>query len=68
METFLSNLLAGISLLTVVPDICIGFPEDLVVPRQVDSLDGQAALSTSIDCRINIVVIRFLLDSRFPSL
>jgi hypothetical protein len=63
METFLSNLLAGISLLTVVPDICIGFPEDLVVPRQVDGLGGQVTSSTSINCRIIIITIRFLLDS-----
>jgi hypothetical protein len=62
MEIVLNRLLVGISLLTVIPDINIGFPEYLVVPRQVDSLNGQA-VSTSINCKITIIAIRFLLDS-----
>lgn len=63
MEIVLNRLLAGISLLTVIPDIYISFPEYLVVPCQVDSLDGQAVSSTSSNCRFMIIAIRFLLDS-----
>jgi hypothetical protein len=63
MEIVLNRLLAEISLLTVIPDIYVGFPEYLVVPRQVDSLDGQAVSSTSSSCRFVIIAIRFLLDS-----
>ena len=63
MEIVLNRLLAEISLLTVIPDIYVGFPEYLVVPRQVDSLDGQAASSTSINCRIIIIATSFLFDS-----
>ena len=70
MQIVLNRLLAGISLLTVTSIMYIDFPEDLVVPRQVDSFDGQAASSTS-SCRPVVTAIRFLLDSSsggFPSL